>query len=582
MFKTLQDYYTYLELDSKFKETFGLSSNLKPLLSSLKNEEEIRKCNFEICFNDFHFDKGKYIPVFSAGGHCYPNLEAFSNKEYLKERSLHTLNNKYKAKYFHLLYHTKSDKREAINAINCYFDFLEKNSLDLKDNLEIRCFLDGFENLIYLSEKVKYKQTEIIQFSKDVIHSNKVSGFSLFHLIDFIIKSTKLDLENKQYFFNIIENEISLIRFPKLREDFLKLAINLSQRLEKDQKKYQNLLGEHYIDEAKKEGGKFYVHNIYLEALKCFKKAGNKEKQDEVSKLIQDSKNSIKLNKIETKLESPEINKYFKSLDKVTNKLTLDNNPDTIYEYLILVKNIFPKASMLEDFKKSQLQELFTTITFDNNKNIYVNNSKGINSYQIHFQLFTLEHLKQVFYKGQSNNKITFESLKEYLENNTWYNNINVIINPDGSDNSFKWIDFILPPLKLFFEESEKDLKNKTNSNESYIIPIDSLTLKFEGVLRDFSNRIGAQTIEVDEIKTEQRIDFDKLFNNEKFISIIPEDDLAFFKFLFTRKGINLRNNIAHNFYTPKDYSVTMLWMLICAFLKLGNYEFDKKTNEIE
>jgi hypothetical protein len=103
--------------------------------------------------------------------------------------------------------------------------------------------------------------------------------------------------------------------------------------------------------------------------------------------------------------------------------------------------------------------------------------------------------------------------------------------------------------------------------------------MKFEGVLREFSNLIGAQIIEAQESNTEMRINFDKLFENEKFISAVEEDDIAFFKFLFTSKGLNLRNNIAHSFYTPKDYSVSLMWLLICAFLKLGDYEFKDKID---
>lgn len=256
-------------------------------------------------------------------------------------------------------------------------------------------------------------------------------------------------------------------------------------------------------------------------------------------------------------------------------ELTENNNSDTIYEYLILVKNIFPKASMLEQFTKPQAFDLVTTITFDKNKNVSVNNSKGINSYHTYFQLFTLEHLKQIFFKGQSSGKINYDTLKEYIENNTWYNDVNVITDSDEKDCSFKWIDFILPPLKLFFEQSEKDIENNSHTHEGYILTIDSLCLKFEGVLRDFSNKIGAQVIEADVSKTEMRIKFDNLFDNEKFVKIVPEDDIAFLKFLFTSKGINLRNNIAHCFYAPKDYSASIVWLLICAFLKLGNYKFN-------
>lgn len=573
MFNTLEEYYTFLDGDKLFKVNMGLSSNLKPLQDKLISEEEKKHCTIEICFNDFNLKKGIYVPLFSLGSNCYPDLEAFDDLEYIKQRGLNCINPKFKSKYFHLLYHKTNDKRDAIEAINTYFDLLENPELDLLDNLEIRGLINVFDNLIYLVEKVKYKQNEVIQLVKDIIQQDKIKGFSLFHIIDFVTNNMKLKVEAKQFFFDVVEAEISAIKYPEHREDFIKLIIGLAQKIGKSQQEYQNLLGDYYLDEAKKEGGSFYVHNIYLKALNIFKKAGNKPKQDEVSKLIQDSKNAIKLNKIETKLESPLIDKYFKSVDKITTELTKNNTSKTIYEYLI-VEKIFPNASMLEEFTKPQTFDLVTTITFDKNKNIDVNNSKGFNSYQMQFQLCSLEHLKQVFFKGQANGKITFESLKEYLENNTWYNEVNVIINPDEKDYSFKWVEFILPPLKLFFEQSEKYIENNLHFPEGYILAIDSLSLKFEGVLRDFSNKIGAQIIEADTSKTEMRINFDNLFDNEKFTKIIPEDDVAFFKFLFTSKGINLRNNVAHSFYAPKDYSVSMIWMLICAFLKLGNFEF--------
>lgn len=580
IFKTFEEYYIFLNEDIYFKENIGLSSNLKSLQEKLINDEEKKRLTFEICFQDFHFNKGVYIPLFSLGVQCYPTLEQFNDLDYLKNRALETVSNKYKAKYYHLLYHKTKDKREAIKAIENYLEFLMNSNLDLKDKREIRGFIDAFDNLIHLVEKVKYdKKDHIIQFVKDLIQGKKINGYCLHHIMDFVINNMKLASDNKRFFFEIVEAEIKAIRFPEQRKDFLTLIIILAQKVDKSQQEYQNLLGDYYLEEAEKESGSFYVHSLYLKALNIYKKAGNSVKQDEVSKLMQDAKNNIKLSKVETKLSNPLIDKYFKSLDIITTELTETYNSNDVYQYLILEK-IFPKASALDDFTKPQTLDFVTTITFDKNKNIDIGNSKGFNSYQMSFQSCSLEHLRQVFFKGQSNGKISFESLKDYIENNTWYKDVNTMLNPDGSDHSFKWIDFILPPLRLFFEQSEKDIENSTHSPEGYIIAIDSLTLKFEGVLRDFSNKIGAQTIESDNTKTEQRVDFDKLFDNQKFISVLPEDDVAFFKFLFTRKGLNIRNNVAHCFYSPKDYSVSMVWLLICAYLKLGNFEFKVNTKD--
>jgi hypothetical protein len=116
-------------------------------------------------------------------------------------------------------------------------------------------------------------------------------------------------------------------------------------------------------------------------------------------------------------------------------------------------------------------------------------------------------------------------------------------------------------------------MKVNTFNNQSYILSIDSLVLKFEGLIREFSRLIGAQTIEIREDETEARISFEKLLDNEKFKAVLPEDDVALLKFLFLSDYFDLRNNIAHCFYRPKNYSSAIMLLLIAALLKLGNFE---------
>jgi hypothetical protein len=198
MFNTLEEYYIILNEDKLYKEDIILSSNLKVLLNSFDDSDVKKKCSYEIFFQDFHFRRGEYIPLFAFGENCYPTLEQFNDLEYLQKRALDCVNNKYKAKYYQLLYQKTNDKREAIKAIDSFLELLSTTNLNLKDNLEIRGFIDAFDNLIFLSEKVKYKHKEVLQFSKDLILQNKVSDYCLFHIIDFVTNNVKLDTESKQ------------------------------------------------------------------------------------------------------------------------------------------------------------------------------------------------------------------------------------------------------------------------------------------------------------------------------------------------------------------------------------------------
>ena len=160
----------------------------------------------------------------------------------------------------------------------------------------------------------------------------------------------------------------------------------------------------------------------------------------------------------------------------------------------------------------------------------------------------------------------------DFLKNNSWYGQDFTYLNADGQIEGFNWIELLSPSLFGFFTQSEIDIKQNKNNNVGYILPIDSLVIKFEGLLREFSRHIGAQTIEIKDNGTEERISFEKLLENEKLKALLPEDDIALFKFLFTSEGMNLRNNIAHCFFQTKNYSAGTMLLLITALLKLGNY----------
>lgn len=125
-----------------------------------------------------------------------------------------------------------------------------------------------------------------------------------------------------------------------------------------------------------------------------------------------------------------------------------------------------------------------------------------------------------------------------------------------------------------------KDIKTSKHNSQGYILAIDSFVLKFEGLLREFSRMIGAQTIEIKENGTEERINFEKLLDNEKLKALIPEDDIAYFKFLFTSQGMNLRNNIAHSFYNTSNYTSAVMLLLIVALFRLGNYKIEPKEKD--
>ena len=105
-------------------------------------------------------------------------------------------------------------------------------------------------------------------------------------------------------------------------------------------------------------------------------------------------------------------------------------------------------------------------------------------------------------------------------------------------------------------------------------MPIDSLTLKFEGVLRDFAALIGVTTTITGKGNVLREKYIEELLVDKEIKKYFNEDDLLFFNYLFVSKdGMNLRNNIAHSFFKPNNYSFQIMHLLICAFMRIGKYK---------
>ena len=570
MFTDIKQYYTFLDsINANDVQIFALSNKLKTIKGDFNDLESVFKT--EIYFNDFQIKQGEFAPKSAYGNECFTALTQSDNDSYLQERALNCKNPRFSAKYNHLIFLKTKNNLFAKNAIDNYFEQI-KSLTDLSQNTHKRLYIDAFENLTHLIKSIKYKEQEIVLLSKEIIANYSIEGSYIIFTLTTLIENLKISLQDKMFFLNYISDTIETNTFKDSKESSLKFAIHLAKKVSNFelQKKFHNQLGDFYVDEGNRVGG-MIAHNTFHKAMNCYKKTSNTEKLNQVSVLMQKAKENNGLTKVNFSHSNPVLDFYFEIMNNGINSLLENEDSNSIIEYLISGKDLYPKASMLDSFHKPETLDYVTTATFDKNKNISLNTYKGINSYNFQIQLLTLEQLKLIFNLGQKNGKLNFNSLRNYFETETWYYKTENSL--ESEVNSTNWLDLILPPIKMYFDLIENK-EVTTLNNQKLILVIDSLTLKFEGVLRDFLFRIGGQTIEANENGTAERISFENLLNNNVFKSFVAEDDCAFFKYLFTREGINLRNNIAHCFYKPKDYSPKLVWLLICAFLKLGNNKF--------
>jgi hypothetical protein len=587
-FKNLDEYYEYLENDTNFQYLdLNTYKYITALRDKIEDENTKKLCSYELFFADFSIEKGKHIPKFQSGANAYPTLELFDdNFDYIKTRANKVQNPKYKAKYNHLLWLSPQKHIDfAKEAIESYLLLLKNSSFSVDDNLQCLSFGKYFKNLFILSQTVNHKKDEIISYLVSLMESDKLNDFTKYSLMDFIIENgKKIDASITQKFYDYSKNKISDLD-ERVLERYLKLLVILSRKLNTSPSEFHEKLGDYHLSQLENEKNKgFIAHHYYTNALEEYKKANNKEKIEQTAVLLEQAKKTIDLKKVSFELEDENFNKALNQWWSFTktkaNQIVENYDSKVIYEYLILDK-IFPSATVLNEKISTPIFDLFTAMAFDINKNVSKTKTSGLNPYFVHIENLSIRHIWLVISKGIKTGKISYESLIDYLKNSSWYGQDFTYIDSNNETQGFNWIELLSPSLQSFFVQSEVDLKTNIHNPQGYILAIDSLVLKFEGLLREFSRMIGAQTIEIKDNGTEERIGFDKLLDNEKLKALIPEDDIAFFKFLFTSSGMNLRNNVAHCFFTTKNYTSAVMLLLIVALLRLGNYELKTKEKGI-
>jgi hypothetical protein len=204
------------------------------------------------------------------------------------------------------------------------------------------------------------------------------------------------------------------------------------------------------------------------------------------------------------------------------------------------------------------------------------------NTYTFNFQLGT-QTMHSFFIEAYKAKKISFSSVLRFLEN-TWFNEA-IVRKYHGQAVEVKPIDTLKPGIKRIFDELDKYFTNNSDQSE-FVTVIDSLTLKIEGLLRYFCEKIGIATFKTrqkgaDKLVMEKLLDdllmdiaHEPLLKPEQKTNF-DEEDRTLIKYVLTEKaGWNLRNAVAHSLMDIFEYSFEQVVVLFCIILKLSKYKF--------
>ena len=132
-------------------------------------------------------------------------------------------------------------------------------------------------------------------------------------------------------------------------------------------------------------------------------------------------------------------------------------------------------------------------------------------------------------------------------------------------------ISYLSPGINQYFQDYSSYLENP-NDNPQFVLSIDSLVLKIEGIIRDLAHKKCISTTHFKENDTSEK-SLKMLLNEKELENIIRKDDLFFLKYLLTdREGMNLRNEVAHSLMKHTKYNRDNANLVILALFRLLKY----------
>ncbi len=585
---TLAKAYSHLEGKPFFDsiEIINIEKRFQNLHREYKQKKYKDLARWEMLVWDFRISDGKVHPRHTHASkdgkiiNEYPSLRLMDEGalSYFKDRARSTKSYFLKSRYNHILWESKSKHRTyAVNAIESYTKLIPEISVEIKNNQ----LLNLCKSLIKLSHNSKHKVLETANCLKNLIEIDVLEDYFKLELGCFYLENYTIEsLDILRFIFNHCSKNlgnmsIELVFYPDFCDDLIKIG----RKLKIDVKSIYNKKAEYYLNLAKNENS-WIKQDFYFRAIKAYLEIGEKEKADELFVLLENSKEEIRMGSVKKEFEGQEIQTIFKHFHLKAEQLT-DLQSDKIYGYLANSESFVPKADVFSKKPKQSFLDLLMTTSFDINSNFSKTDSgKTISEYWLHISNFTIRELTWIFQKGIIKGTLNYESLINYLYQKSWIGKTYSLNDYDGNPHEYCWLHLIAPSLFDFFNLSDMALKRKDYGNTGYILCIDSLALKIEGLIRHFAKIIGCPTIAINKKKDGTRERYiEEIISHEKFKEYLPKEDIILIIFLMTNKGMNIRNNIAHSFFKYENYSPSIMILLITVVLRLSKFElnFQKK-----
>lgn len=599
-FSSLNDFYEHLEKTITSIDVDHRMPEVKLFAEENTDPVVKEKIEWECYALDFNLKEGTITPICSTTGedgkyiYQYPSFENLGDKGlgYVQARAQATKNDYLIVRYNQILWNSYKPFKNQMQAkisVDAYFRILSKIDFSALGK-EFHAALNIIKNAFNLSLQAKHRDAELKLFLHSLLFDkkklpNQKKVFLVKYLLN-VAQFTKSDFDGYLDLMNAISKGTRSkgADFFAVQEIY-KTGLALAQRIGGDTKIWHKRLGDANVKVAEyrmDDETRLVPLKFLRDAIPYYKLAGLSNKVKETEERYSKLKGELKLQSYESSLDDAKADDLRTHL-KAKTAAILKLSSEEIYGFLLAGADIFPEKQWVATMGKtgeSSFMDFAVNMSFDINNNLSENKGtkaerdkrKLFQNYQIYLTLYALPLLRHIFIEGIKSGKVNYPSLYAFFLKETWLGQ--KLRNADKADDviDYSWISLIAPSIWEYFKQTEAALKSK-EYKPNYIMPIDSLTLKFEGVLRDFARLLGLSTTTSGRGSILREKYIEEVLAEKKVKEFFDENDLLLFSYLFTAKeGMNLRNNIAHCFYKYRNYNFEIMHLLICAFLRIGKY----------
>ena len=369
---------------------------------------------------------------------------------------------------------------------------------------------------------------------------------------------------------------------------FIELARRIDDSLDRKTCDWEYKLGEcyeHLMELASDDSGLVKL-SFCQEALLHYGASSNKTRIAELEKHQEELKQGVSFGQIAQEVDFAEV---AKEADCIATEVVF-RGAEHVIQYLMVKRGLLPRyddllTSATELNTQFPLQGFIPSAIIDSEGNTIQHFTKSDEkryfSVLQHFgialdtSLFFL--LRAILFKAIREGILNTNILASFLEKNSWLGK--TLRTRSGNEvQEYRWLDLILPALHEYIINMRMHFQ-RPEFRPNFVLPIDSLTVKIEGMLRDMCRYSGVNTTETKQDREGRTVSVEKdlhaLLYEDAVTRLFDKDDLLFFRFLLVEHGgYRLRHKVAHALMRPWDYNLKAMHCLILAVLRIGRYDF--------